>query len=67
VSRSFWFRNAAILSAYGGNLANTTFGLPTSRATQVFAFGGPQAFQLGARVVFEVFGQTSLVTQCVTR
>jgi hypothetical protein len=44
--------NAANLSGYGGNLTNTAFGQPTSRATQVFGSGGPRAFQIGARVSF---------------
>jgi hypothetical protein len=45
--------NVANLSGYSFNLNNTaTFGLPTSRASQVFGSGGPRAFQVGGRFTF---------------
>jgi hypothetical protein len=51
IGEAFNVYNAANLSGYSGNLT-TTFGQPTSRATQVFGSGGPRAFQLGMRVSF---------------
>lgn len=45
--------NIANLSGFSGDLTNpSTFGQPSSRATQVFGSGGPRSFQLAARVVF---------------
>jgi hypothetical protein len=45
--------NVANLGGYSFNLSNTsTFGQPTTRASQVFGSGGPRAFQLGGRLTF---------------
>jgi hypothetical protein len=53
IGEAFNLYNAANLSGYSGDLTNaTTFGQPTSRATQVFGSGGPRAFQLAMRVSF---------------
>jgi hypothetical protein len=68
LSRSFVFRerwrasligevfnlfNQSNLTGYSGDLTNkSTFGQPTSRATQVFGSGGPRAFQLAVRWIF---------------
>jgi outer membrane receptor for ferrienterochelin and colicin len=45
--------NYANLGGYSYDLTNpASFGVPTSRAGQVFGSGGPRAFQLGARLEF---------------
>jgi hypothetical protein len=52
IGEVFNLYNAANLSGYSGDLTSPAFGQPTSRFTQVFGSGGPQAFQLGARISF---------------
>jgi len=42
----------ANLSGRSGNLLASGFGQPTIRVTQVSGSGGPQSFQLAARVSF---------------
>jgi hypothetical protein len=45
--------NYANLGGYSYDLTNpASFGVPTSRAGQVFGSGGPRAFQIGARLEF---------------
>jgi hypothetical protein len=45
--------NIANLTGYGTNvLEPAAFGQPSNRATQVFGFGGPRAFQFGGRLSF---------------
>ena len=53
IAEAFNVYNAANLSGYSGNVANSpAFGQPTARFTQVFGFGGPRAFQFSARLSF---------------
>jgi hypothetical protein len=67
VTKLFLFRERYKLSVFGevfnvfnvanlGGISSTVngagFGVPTSRASQVFGSGGPRAFQLGARFSF---------------
>jgi hypothetical protein len=44
--------NVANLSGYSGDLTNSAFGQPTSRATQVFGSAGTRAVQIAARLRF---------------
>jgi hypothetical protein len=45
--------NIANLGGISNSLNNpASFGVPTSRASQVFGSGGPRAFQLGGRFSF---------------
>jgi hypothetical protein len=44
--------NIANLGGFSFDLTNPFFGLPSSRASQVFGSGGPRAFQLAARFGF---------------
>ncbi len=44
--------NIANLGGYSSTVNDSGFGIPTSRAGQVFGSGGPRAFQLGARFSF---------------
>jgi hypothetical protein len=44
--------NKANLTGYSGDLTSPAFGLPTSRATQLFGSGGPRAFQLALKLSF---------------
>ena len=46
---AFSLYNAANLSGHSGILTSAAFGRPAARSTQVFASGGPRAFQFGAR------------------
>jgi hypothetical protein len=54
IAEAFNVYNAANLSGYSGNVAvaNSAFGQPTARFTQVFGSGGPRAFQFGVRLSF---------------
>lgn len=53
IGEVFNLYNKANLTGHSGDLTNAAFGQPTRRATQVFGSGGPRAFQLAVRVVFE--------------
>lgn len=44
--------NIANLDGYTGSLQSASFGVPTTRANQVFGSGGPRAFQLAARIAW---------------
>lgn len=44
--------NVANLGGISNVLNSANFGVPTSRAGQIFGSGGPRAFQLGARFAF---------------
>lgn len=44
--------NIANLGGISSSVNSAGFGVPTSRASQVFGSGGPRAFQLGARFSF---------------
>ena len=44
--------NIANLGGISSTVNSSGFGIPTSRASQVFGSGGPRAFQLGARFSF---------------
>lgn len=44
--------NIANLTGYSSNLLDPNFGVPTSRAANIFGTGGPRAFQVGGRLSF---------------
>jgi hypothetical protein len=51
-AEAFNIFNVANLGGISNVLNSANFGVPTSRAGQIFGSGGPRAFQLGARFAF---------------
>jgi hypothetical protein len=51
-AEAFNILNVANLGGISNVLNSANFGVPTSRAGQIFGSGGPRAFQLGARFAF---------------